>query len=124
MMVPAAARFGMIVCMFMLAIAFFMFVMMFMAVFVSAFAVFRMDMVMFTVFVPAFAHLGVYVLMAVMVGVIFMSVLMFTAIVRVVMLRFGSGRITVEPDKFGAQIHQVGDGTAGLLNGGGLQQLA
>ena len=122
MMMPAAALFGMIMRMFvfMLTIAFFMFVMMFMAVFVSAFAGFRMGMVMFTVFVPAFAHLGVNVFMAVMVVIIFMS----TAIVRIAVLRFGVGRITVEPDKFGTQIHQVGNGTPRLLNGGGLQQLA
>ena len=123
MMMPAAALFGMIMRMFvfMLAIAFFMCVMMFMAVFVSAFAVFRMGMVMFTVFVPAFAHLGVNVLMAVMVVIIFMFMTATTMCIAV--SRFGVGRITVEPDKFGTQIHQVGNGTAGLLNGSGLQQL-
>ena len=100
MMMPAAALFGMIMRMFvfMLAIAFFMFVMMFMAMFVSAFAVFRMGMVMFTLFVPAFAHLGVNVLMAVMVVIMFMP----TAIVRIAVPCFKIGRITVEPDKFGA----------------------
>ena len=128
MMMPAAALFGMIMRMsvmipfavFMLAIAFFMFVMMFMAVFVSTLAVFRMGMVMFTVFIPAFAHLGVNVLMAVMVVIIFMS----TAIVRIAVPCFKIGWIAVEPDKFGAQIHQVGDGSPRLLNGGGLKQLA
>ena len=100
MMMPAAALFGMIVGMFvfMLAIAFLMEMVMMMSMFVSAFAVFRMAMVMFTVFVPAFAHLGVNVLMTVNVLIIFMS----TAIVRIAVLRFGVGWITVEPDKFGA----------------------
>ena len=121
MMMPAAALFGMIMRMFvcMLAIAFFMFVMVFMAMLVSTLAVFRMGMVMFTVFVPAFAHLGVNVLMTVMVVILFRP----TAIVCIAVLRFGIGRITVEPNKFGTQIHQVGNGTPRLLNGGGLQQL-
>ena len=110
-MMPAAALFGMIVGMF---------VMVFMPMFVSAFAVFRMAMVMFTVFVSAVAGFGVNVLMTVMVVIIFMS----TVIVRIAVPCFKIGWIAVESDKFGAQIHQIGNGTPRLLNGGGLQQLA
>ena len=93
MMMPATALFGMIMRMFvfMLALAFFMCVMMFMAMLVSTLAVFRMTMVMFTVFVPAFAHLGVNVFMAVMVVIMFMP----TAIVRIAVPCFKIGRITV-----------------------------